>query len=188
MSDEVLRHLLPSLSVAAYQRLSDGSFRPLTPPPAWFQRLARERTFPFLGHVLEDAGLFWQRGTPGVSEFGPCAEVDEQGTEFHYKVLAISADGIEYLVFQLDPGADQMRRVLQKVRSEALAGERDKTSHEAVAAALRGTNQEIKALLQKLVVSELTPEQRELLNALAAKCVDQMGGIQKLILTTIPHV
>ena len=188
MSEHVLTELLPAMEIAAFERDAAGTFTSMAPPPAWFKRIAADPTFPFLGHILEEANMFWQEARPGASEFGPCAEVDGTGAEFHYKVSAINAGDRRYLVFQLDPGTDRMRLVLQKVRNEALDGERHAASHEAVAASLRSTNQEIKGLLQKLVLSEVTPEQRELLNTLAARCVDQMGGIQKLILATIPHV
>jgi len=188
MSEQTLKTLLPALDMAAFERNQDGAFQPLTPAPAWFARMANDTTFPFLGHILEEAAMFWQRGTVGTEEFGPCAEVDPSGKEFHYKVLAVTADARQYLVFQLDPGTDRMRVVLQKVRNEALSAERDSASHEAVVATMRATNQEIKDLLRTLVLSELTPEQRESINSLAAKCVDQMGGVTRLINATIPHV
>ncbi|MGC4081358.1 MAG: hypothetical protein QM736_04400 [Vicinamibacterales bacterium] len=78
-------------------------------------------TFPFLGHILEEATAFWKRGMAGRADWGPVAEVDHDGHEYHYIVTALIADGRQYLVFQLDPGAERMREVLQKVRSEALS-------------------------------------------------------------------
>ena len=188
MSEQTLKALLPALDMAAFQRDRDGAFQPLAPAPEWFAKMAHDTTFPFLGHILEEAALFWQRGAIGTEEFGPCAEVDASGKEFHYKVLAIRTGDGEYLVFQLDPGTDRMRVVLQKVRNEALSAERDSASHEAVVEQMRTTNQEIKELLRSLVLSELTPEQREAVNRLAGKCVDQMGGVTRLINATIPHV
>ena len=188
MSEQTFKTLLPALDMAAFERDRDGAFQPLAEPPAWFARMAQDTTFPFLGHILEEATMFWQRGTTGTEEFGPCAEVDASGREFHYKVLAVLTEGRQYLVFQLDPGTDTMRVVLQKVRNEALTAERDASSHEAVVTAMRATNQEIKDLLRTLVLSELTPEQREAINTLAAKCVDQMGNTTRLINATIPHV
>lgn len=188
MSEQTLRTLLPALDMAAFERDRDGAFQPLAPAPAWFAKMAQDTTFPFLGHILEEAAMFWQRGTAGTEEFGPCAEVDAAGKEFHYKVLALATGTGQYLVFQLDPGTDTMRVVLQKVRNEALSAERDAASHEAIVAEMRTTNQEIKDLLRTLVVSELTPEQREAINSLAAKCVEQMGGVTRLINATIPHV
>jgi hypothetical protein len=188
MSEQTLKALLPALDMAAFQRDRDGAFQALAPAPEWFVTMAHDTTFPFLGHILEEAAMFWQRGTAGSEEFGPCAEVDASGKEFHYKVLALTIGAAQYLVFQLDPGTDRMRVVLQKVRNEALSAERDAASYGAVVEDMRTTNQEIKHLLRSLVLSELTPEQREAVNSLAAKCVDQMGGVTRLINATIPHV
>ena len=132
-----------------------------------------------------------ERGPEGDTEKTDGAErqaEDEAGKEFHYKVSAITALGKQYLVFQLDPGSDRMREVLQKIRSEALSAERDRASHDAVAAQMRMTNQDAKELLQQLLLSNPTVEQREQLNALAAKFVAIMGSAGKLIRSTVPHV
>lgn len=189
MSEHRLATVLHSLQTAAFTRLPDGSFEPLAPPPDWFRRITAETTFPFLGHILAEAAAFWQRGTPGSTEWGPCAEVNEDGVEYHYMVSAIVADGGQYLVFQLDSGADRMREVLQKVRSQALSAEQDAASYEAVVAEMRRTNKDVKELLQLLVVSNLTPPQLELINKLAAKSVDLIGSASRLIrATTITRV
>ena len=92
MSEQVLSTLLPALTMAAFERRADGAFASVAPPPPWFTRIASDPTFPFLGHILEEANHFWQRGTSGTSEWGPCAEVDETGKEFHYKVTAVTAE------------------------------------------------------------------------------------------------
>jgi hypothetical protein len=123
MTDQSLaRLLLPALDITAFERTPDGSFTPLTPPPPWFQRLA-DVTFPFLGHILDEANQFWASGEPGSREWGPCAEVDAAGAEFHYKVTAITATGQQYLLFQRDRGADRMREALQTIRDQKLAME-----------------------------------------------------------------
>jgi len=185
---ELLSKLLPAMATAAFLRRTDGSFVALAPLPAWFTRIASDTTFPFLGHILEEAQTFWRSGVQGSNDFGPCAADDESGAEFHYKVTALSAEGSQYLVFQLDPGADRMREVLQKIRNEGLSAERDASSHEAVATELRTINKDIKDLLRLLLTSNPTPEQTERLNTLAALCVRQMGGVTKLIRATVPHV
>src|SRR5829696_2956040 len=189
MSAHDLPTVLLALEMAAFKRAADGSFVSIAPTPDWFTRITSDTTFPFLGHILEEAGAFWRRGLPGTRQWGPCAEVNERGEEYHYMVSALLADDGQYLVFQLDPGADRLREVLQKVRSEALSAERDSASFAAIVAEMRGINKGVKELLGQLVVSDLTPQQLELVNALAAKCVALMGGASKLIrATTLPRL
>src|SRR5687767_13317532 len=77
-------------------------FRAVNGSPPWFWRLATE-TFPFLGHILEEANEFWESEASGSREWGPCADTDESGREFHYKVIAVTVQGKAYLLFQLDP-------------------------------------------------------------------------------------
>ena len=121
MTNDALVALLPSLGIAAFEQNADGSFQPLAPAPAWFAGLGKDGTFPFLGHILEEAGAFWASTTDGVREWGPCADVDADGQEFHYMVKAVTSGARAYLVFQLDEAAERVREVLQKVRSDALA-------------------------------------------------------------------
>lgn len=118
--DHILPKLMPLLDIAAFERRPDGSFQPLSPAPAWFTRLGRDGTFPFLGHILEEAIDFWNMNVQGLQEWGPCVELDDDGREFHYKVKAINAGGYPCLVFQLDETAERLREVLQKIRSDAL--------------------------------------------------------------------
>ena len=123
MSDVTLNTLLPALDLAVFERRGDGSFKSIADRPAWFDRLVADPTFPFLGHILEEAKVFWNSGETGRREWGPVAEVDESGSEFHYKVTAVGSDARQLLVFQLDLGADQVREVLQKVRTDMLVAE-----------------------------------------------------------------
>ncbi|HUR32778.1 MAG TPA: hypothetical protein VM032_03230 [Vicinamibacterales bacterium] len=189
MSASPLETLLPLLDTAAFVRAGDGSFSALAPLPGWLQRLTSDTTFPFLGHILEEATAFWQRGTSGSAEWGPCAEVDDEGQEYHYMVTAITAGPDQYLVFHLDRGAERMREVLQKVRSEALTAEQDGVWYKAVVKDMQRTNKDVKDLLQQLLTAGLTPAQIEMVNKLATKCVSLMGGASELIrATTIPKV
>ena len=121
MTKDAVIALLPTLGIAAFEQNADGSFQPLAPAPAWFAGLGKDGTFPFLGHILEEAGAFWASKTDGVREWGPCADVDADGQEFHYMVKAVTSGAGAYLVFQLDEAAERVREVLQKVRSDALA-------------------------------------------------------------------
>jgi hypothetical protein len=121
MTDHPLTALLPALDIAAFERASHGAFQPLAPLPAWFPLLSADGTFPFLGHILDEANLFWNLRTAGVCEWGPCAGGEVGGREFHYRVKAVTAGSRAYLVFQIDEGAEQVREILQKVRADALA-------------------------------------------------------------------
>ena len=120
MVDDPQPTLLTALGIVAFERTPDGTFRPLGPLPTWFAHLSRDGTFPFLGHILEEAQAFWNARADGAREWGPCADVGTDGHEFHYLVKALRVQGRAYLVFQRDQGAERVRDVLQKVRSEAL--------------------------------------------------------------------
>ena len=67
--------LLSAIDVAVFERRPDGSFA-LAPPPRGL-RIVADATFPFLGHILEEANEFWGRGSR-AQDWGPCAEVDER--------------------------------------------------------------------------------------------------------------
>ena len=154
MSASQLETLLPLLDVAAFVRHGDGSFSAISQAPAWFERLTSDTTFPFLGHILEEANAFWRRGLQ-----------------------------------QNDRGADRMRGVLQKLRSEALSAAQDGVAYQAVIADLRHTNQEVKELLRQLLLAGLNPTQLEMVNQLASRCVNLMAGASELVrATNIPKV
>ena len=125
MSDDLLKALLPALGIAAFERHIDGSFRALAPIPSWFERLAGDGTFPFLGHILEEAVRYWNKGEAKPRDWGPSAETDEAGHEFHYMVTALTVSGRSVLIFTLDSASDRLRQVLQRVRDQALAAEQD---------------------------------------------------------------
>jgi hypothetical protein len=132
MSDDVIKTLLPAPDLAVFERQRNGSFTSIAPRPDWFGRLVADPTFPFLGHILEEANRFWRSGTVGRKHWGPVAEVDESGEEFHYKVNAVATPDAQFLIFELDRGSDEMRNVLQKVRTDLLA-----TEQRAAAAAIQ---------------------------------------------------
>jgi hypothetical protein len=167
MSDELLMTLLPAMDIAVFSRRADGSFVALTPPPAWFPRLA-DVTFPFLGHILEEASEFWRTGQPGSREYGPCAEVDERGREFHYRVRALTVEerGHQFLIFELDSGSDRLREALQTAREQSLAFEKSRAEQRAAASEIRARALEMMQLLSRLPASV----QADVAGALGAKC------------------
>ena len=69
MSEDLLKALMNGLGIAAFERRADGSSG-RSAAPSWFARLAGDGTFPFLGHILEEAGLFWTKGEPMLREWG----------------------------------------------------------------------------------------------------------------------
>jgi hypothetical protein len=180
MNDEVLSALLPALGFAAFTRGADGTFTSLAPPPPWFTRLG-DVTFPFLGHILEEATQFWNSGTPGAQEWGPCAEVDTAGNEFHYKVIALTAASRQCLLFQLDTESDHIREVLSKVRSDSLVKEQSRNAQSMSAMDVRLIREEIHRVLGKLLGSSLTEVQTDLLRKLSARCDELSYGTERLI-------
>ena len=180
MNEEVLAALVPALGFAAFVRGADGSFSALTAPPPWFTRLG-DVTFPFLGHILEEANRFWDSGTPGSQEWGPCAEVDSTGTEFHYKVIAHTVASRQLLLFQLDSESDHIREVLSKVRTESLANEQSRNAQSMSAMDVRLIREEVHRLLGKLLGSSLTEVQIDLLRKVSLRCDELARGTDKLI-------
>jgi hypothetical protein len=168
MTEGPLSDLIQAMGVAVFERLPDGTFRSVTPAPAWFAPLAADGTFPFLGHILEEASDFWQSGRAGREDYGPCAEVDDRGREFHYTISAVSAGERRYLWFALDPASDRMRTALQRARETALRAEAalkgasDRSAHEAVAEAAA----QIKSLVLQLAPAEMPGQQRAIVQAL----------------------
>jgi hypothetical protein len=171
MSDDLLKTLLPAMDIAVFERRSGGSFAAVAPPPAWFSRLTADMTFPFLGHILEEANDVWRHR-------------DEAGQEFHYKVVATIIDGRQYLLFQLDRGSDWIRGVLQKVRQQALASEQDSGSTDALSVVrqeVRGTVNDIRDLGARMAAASQPAERAELRQALSATCDSLLNGIDALI-------
>lgn len=181
MTNDVLTALLPAIGIAAFERRADGSFSALAPPPAWFSRLVGNETFPFLGHVLEEANEFWRRSASGTQEWGPCVEVDEAGTEFHYKVAALTLGGRELLLFELDTASDRLREILQTARERALSPETGSNEHGAAALDLRRSASEIRDLLRQLADSEPTQAQRAVIDTLQTRFDALLSGFESSI-------
>jgi hypothetical protein len=118
---EALEAALSALEIGVFAEDESGGFVAVGPVPAWMSAFARNPSFPFLGAFLAEARQFWKAPQPGRLTWGPCAEVDERGGEFHFLVSAISLPARKLLVFELDRAAEPMRAVLQKAREQALA-------------------------------------------------------------------
>jgi hypothetical protein len=184
MSDLLFTRLLAALDIAAFSRNIDGTFSALAPAPSWFPHVADD-TFPFLGHILEEANEFWRSGISGAREFGPCAEVDASGREFHYRVkaLTVGSHGSQFLVFELDAGSDRLRDTLQKARTQALIGEQDRAKHDQAIAELRKTVREILDLLERLSTTTPDAAQGEAIALLRTKSAGLLDTAHKLDVT-----
>jgi hypothetical protein len=118
--NDALAAALGALEIGVFRQDDDGGFVSAGPVPAWMAAFARNPTFPFLGAFLGQARAFWREPQAERLTWGPCAEVDDQGREFHFLVSAISLPEHKLLVFELDRSAEAMRAVLQKARDQAL--------------------------------------------------------------------
>lgn len=185
MSNEPHRDLLPAIEMAAFERRRDGSFSPIAPLPSWFDRLVADPTFPFLGHILDEANQFWIAGKPACREWGPCAEVDDTGREFHYRVSAVNAKASQYLVFQLDAGTEEMRQVLQRVRQQMLATEQSRST-ETTRLELRRAAEDICATVTTLLGASSNESRQETAQTLSTKCNELLRTIDNLAATQSP--
>ncbi len=116
MSDDLVTKLLPAMDIAAFKRAPDGSFRADCAAAAMVRSARRRHDVPVSRPYPRGGDDVLAEVRPGSREWGPCVEENEVGREFHYRVLAVTAEAGQFLVFQLDSGADRMREVLQKVR------------------------------------------------------------------------
>ena len=124
MSNDALQAVVTALEIGIFEQGPDGGFSSVGTPPAWMAAFSRNPTFPFLGSFLPQARQFWSEPRADRLTWGPCAEVDPEGREFHFTVSAVSLPGRKFLVFELDRHAEPLRALLQKAREQALARER----------------------------------------------------------------
>ena len=118
--NDALAAALGALAIGVFRQDDAGGFVSVGPVPAWMAAFSRNPTFPFLGSFLGQARAFWREPQVERLTWGPCAEVDADGREFHFLVSAISLPEHQLLVFELDRSAEPMRAVLQKARDQAL--------------------------------------------------------------------
>ncbi len=121
MSNDALQAVVSALEIGIFEQAPDGGFASVGTPPAWMAAFSRNPTFPFLGSFLPQARQFWSEPRADRLTWGPCAEVDADGREFHFTVSALSLPDRKFLVFELDRHAEPMRALLQKAREQALA-------------------------------------------------------------------
>ena len=127
---EALEAAVAALEIGVFRQDDSAGFVSVGRVPSWMSAFARNPSFPFLGAFLGQARHFWSEPQEGRLTWGPCAEVNERGEEFHFLVSAISLPSHKLLVFELDHAAAPLRAVLQKVREQALnqAGNHAQTS------------------------------------------------------------
>jgi len=120
MSSDALQAVLSALEIGVFEQGPDGGFTSVGAPPTWMAAFSRNPTFPFLGSFLPQARQFWAEPRTDRLTWGPCAEVDSEGREFHFTVSALSLPDRKFLVFEIDRHAESMRALLQKAREQAL--------------------------------------------------------------------
>lgn len=121
MSSDALQAVVSALEIGIFEQSADGGFTSVGTAPAWMAAFGRNPTFPFLGSFLPEARHFWSEPRADRLTWGPCAEVDPEGREFHFTVSALSLPARKFLVFEIDRNAEPMRALLQKAREQALA-------------------------------------------------------------------
>ena len=129
MNSDALQAVVSALEIGVFEQAPDGGFVSVGTPPAWMAAFSRNPTFPFLGSFLPQARQFWSEPHADRLTWGPCAEVDPEGREFHFTVSALSLPDRKFLVFELDRCAEPMRLLLQKAREQALAQGRGSEPH-----------------------------------------------------------
>jgi hypothetical protein len=139
--NDALSAALGALEIGVFRQDDGGGFVSVGPVPAWMAAFSRNQTFPFLGSFLARAREFWREPQTDRLTWGPCAEMDTQGREFHFLVSAFSLPGHKLLVFELDRSAAQMRDVLQKARDQALGRAADATRADDVPTRPPGTDE-----------------------------------------------
>jgi hypothetical protein len=123
-----LAAVVRALEIGIFEQGPDGGFASVAPVPDWMTAFSRNPTFPFLGSFLTEARDFWSEPREGRLTWGPCAESDATGREFHFTVSAVSLPDHRFLIFELDRNAEQTRAVLQKAREVILERERESAS------------------------------------------------------------
>ena len=129
MSSDALQAVVSALEIGIFEQGPDGGFNSVVKPPIWMEAFGRNPTFPFLGSFLPQARQFWSEPREDRLTWGPCAEVDAEGREFHFTVSALSLPDRKFLVFELDRHAEPMRALLQKAREQALTHSRQGPAH-----------------------------------------------------------
>ena len=120
MDAERLIAAVRAMDIGIFEQGPDGAFVSVAPPPEWMAVFSRNPTFPFLGSFLIAARDFWKEPRDGRLTWGPCAEIDASGQQFHYTVSALSVPDHKFLVFELDPNAVDAQAMLQKARDAIL--------------------------------------------------------------------
>ena len=160
---------------------TEGS-SPLAPLPAWFMRIVADGTFPFMGHILEEANQFWGRAVARTGRTGGHARRLTSRVPSSTTRWQPSPNVRElYLVFQLDPSSDRMREVLQRERERSLTAGHDFRSDSDAAAGVRQTVSEIRTLVESLQAVSSAKADMQLRRAVAAKCDELVRGVDDLV-------
>ena len=118
--------------------------------------------------------------------------MDAAGAEFHYTVTAVTVEYNQYLCFQLDPGSDRIRDVLQKVREQALA-EGDDLHAGATVEQLASAEQKVQQaaddlhlLVRRLLGEDPADARLEPWKSVSAACDELVRRVDKLVRAASP--
>ena len=181
MNEEVLSALLPALGFAVFVRGADNSFTPITPPPSWFTRLGNV-TFPFLGHILEEANQFWDGGARRTAGVGPVrgGGSQRQGVPLQsHRPDRRRADSA--CCFISTPNRIASAKCCPRSERESLATEQSRNATSMSAMEVRLIREEIHRILGKLLGTNATEVQIELLRKLSSRCDELALGTERLI-------
>lgn len=133
MQGAVFAQLYAALDIAVLERLSRGTFRLMSPAPAWLQHFyptLAEGTLPvrpgerfvFLEHFLGDAELFWQNNRDGQLKSGPWREVAPNGQEYYLEAVVVCLDELKVLLLTFPKMEyEEKQALIQRARDNSLA-------------------------------------------------------------------
>jgi hypothetical protein len=181
VSETLLSGLLAALDTVVFERLPNRVFIQLTPSPGWFSEafgsasagspITLAQAFPALDPFLSDAETAWLRRQSSASWSEPFAITTSEG-EVLLRAAAITVGEHPVLTIERLSGLADPRPLLQTARTKEL--ERERTT--ARLGALRGPADALHATVQQLIATELTGQQRELVEALR-RSIEQMVAV-----------
>lgn len=175
--------VLHAMGLLVAERLPDGSFRWVYPPPPWAESFGctadgpcdLAAAFAFMGLFLQDAEVFWERAEGAATiTSAPWSEPDAHGVEHQLEAVAMrllpagaGEDDAAEVLAVAGAGADiaQTQSILQAARERRLAVDRELAVHRQVEQQLRlrveqrtvelaRTNEQLRALASQVALAE----------------------------------
>lgn len=188
MTSSVHASILTRLGLVIYEQVADGTFLQILPPepPPWLRRarpdadrnvpVAIASVFPFLDRFLSEARRVWTEDVDGRLRSEPFVVDDPEGGEVAIVAMAVAADARSFLVLEPAPGFDDLRRMLQSAREQALAHEDFVRRTGALLPAVA----EARQLVKQLAATGLGTDQQQLAQTLGARLEGLASSIEAL--------